>query len=334
MRRIESLKTEGVIALLKHHKKKPLSVAHVRPVSPGHRAKMIFLENYQLYLLMLPALAATLIFVYFPMYGVQIAFKNYQTSLGIWGSKWVGLDHFRRFIRYPGFWPMLRNTLSITLYSLATFPLTVVVALLINEIRSTRFKKVVQMVSYAPHFLSTVVLCGMVMLFLGRGNGVVNNIIALLGGQRINFMAQPSMFSSIYVWSGVWQNIGWGTIIYLAALSNVSSELVEASQIDGASRLQILWHVNLPAILPTIIILFIMSSGSILSIGYEKILLLSNNINQEASRVISVYVYEIGLVGGQFSYSAAINLFNNVVSLVVILLVNGISKRVSEVGLW
>jgi len=296
--------------------------------------KKIFLDNYQLYLLMLPGIIVTFIFSYIPMYGVQIAFKNFRPSRGIWGSEWVGLDHFVRFIKYTGFWPMLRNTLSITLYNLATFPIPVIVALLINEIRSKWFKKTVQMISYAPHFLSTVVLCGMILLFLNRSNGIVNNIIALFGGERIDFMARPEMFSSIYVWSGVWKSVGWGTVIYLAALSNVSPELIEAVKIDGGNKLHIIKHVNIPAILPTAVILFILSTGNILSLGYEKILLLQNDLNLERSRVISTYVYEIGLVAGQMSYSTAINLFNNVVNLIVLTIVNFIARKVSEVSLW
>ena len=291
-------------------------------------------KNYPLYVLMLPALAATFIFAYIPMYGVQIAFKNFRSSQGIWGSAWVGLEHFRRFVTNTGFWRMISNTLSITGYSLAVFPLTVIMALLINEIQNTRFKKTVQMISYAPHFLSTVVVCGMVLLILGRANGIVNNFLALLGIERIDFMANASMFPSIYVWSGVWQNIGWGTIIYLAALSGVPPELVEAAQIDGATRLQIIYHINIPTIMPTVIILFLMSTGSLLSLGYEKILLLQNDLNREKSRVISTYVYDIGIVNGQLSYSTAINFFNNVVNLLVLTTVNAIAKRVSEVSLW
>ena len=299
-----------------------------------NRLSRIFFKNYQLYLLLLPGIAATFLFSYIPMYGVQIAFKDFRTSTGIWDSEWVGFKHFIRFISYTGFWTMLRNTLSITLYSLATFPISVIIALLINEIRNKAFKKTVQMISYAPHFLSTVVLCGMILLFLNRSNGIINNIIALLGLERIDFMTRPDMFSSIYVWSGVWQNVGWGTVIYLAALSNVSPELVESVQIDGGNRLHIIRHINIPTIMPTIIILFVMSTGTLLSLGYEKIFLLQNDLNIERSRVISTYVYEIGLVSGQLSYSTAINLFNNVVNLAILVVSNKIVKKISEVSLW
>ena len=296
--------------------------------------RQIIRNNYQIYLLMLPGMIATFVFAYIPIYGVQIAFKNFRSSLGIWGSEWVGLEHFVRFVTNPNFASMIRNTLSITLYSLATFPLTVIVALALNELRSNRFKKVVQMASYAPHFLSTVVLCGLVILFFGRANGIVNNAIVLFGGERVDFVSQPRLFSSIFVWSGVWQNIGWDTIIYLAALAGVSQELIEAAEIDGASRLRIILHVKLPAILPTMLILFIMATGSLLTVGYEKILLLENKLNMDASRVISTYVYKMGLESGQFSYAAAINLFNNLVSLMILIMVNTFIKKRMEVGLW
>ena len=283
---------------------------------------------------MLPAIAATFLFDYVTMYGLQIAFKQYRALQGIWGSQWVGLEHFIRFVTFPNFWTMIRNTLSITVYTLATFPIGVILALLINEIRSTKFKKTVQMVSYAPHFLSTVVIVSMVNLFLGRANGLVNNVVELLGGTRIDFMTIPKYFASIYVWSGVWQSAGWSTIIFLAALAGVSVELVEAARIDGANRLQILRHINIPAILPTIVIMFILATGGMLSLGAEKILLMQNALNKPASSVISTYVYEIGIGGGEFSYSTAIGFFNNVVNVTILIIVNTITNKLSGVGLW
>ncbi|MDR1060176.1 MAG: ABC transporter permease subunit [Clostridiales bacterium] len=297
-------------------------------------ARKVFLKNYQLLILILPAFAATFIFSYIPMYGVQIAFKNFRPSLGIWASEWVGLEHFVRLFQFPNFLPMLRNTLTITLYTLAVFPIEIIVALMLNELGSLKFKKTVQMVSYAPHFLSTVVLCGIVKLFLGRANGVVNNLLAFLGGDRIDFLALPEAFASIYVWSGVWQNVGWGTIIYLAALAGVSSELVEAARMDGAGRLRIIWHVNIPALTPTIVILFIMSAGSIMSLGYEKIFLLQNNLNLPASRVISTYVYDMGILRNQFSYATAIDFFNNAVNIATLMAVNALADRLTGIGLW
>ena len=246
----------------------------------------------------------------------------------------MGFKHFARFLAYPDFWKILWNTVRISLYALATFPCPVILALMMNELNSERYKKFMQMVTFAPHFISTVVVCSMVLLFFDRSQGLVNNVIAALGGERYDFVSSTRYFSSLYVWSGVWQNLGWNAIIYIAALSSVSPELIEAARVDGATRLQIVRYVNFPAILPTVITMLILSAGSLLNVGFEKIYLLQNPLNMEASRVISTYVYEIGLQGGQFSYSTAIGLFNNVVNIVVIILVNGISKRVTRVALW
>lgn len=300
----------------------------------GQRTLRRMRRKWQLYLLILPAIVSVFIFHYIPIYGVQIAFKNFRSSKGILGSEWVGFKHFARFLAYPDFWKILWNTVRISLYSLATFPCPVILALMMNELNSERYKKFMQMVTFAPHFISTVVVCSMVLLFFDRSQGLVNNVIAALGGERYDFVSSTRYFSSLYVWSGVWQNLGWNAIIYIAALSSVSPELIEAARVDGATRLQIVRYVNFPAILPTVITMLILSAGSLLNVGFEKIYLLQNPLNMEASRVISTYVYEIGLQGGQFSYSTAIGLFNNVVNIVVIILVNGISKRVTRVALW
>ena len=282
----------------------------------------------------MPAIISVFIFHYIPIYGVQVAFKDFRASMEIWGSPWVGLKHFARFFEMPFFGMMIRNTLSISLYSLATFPCAVIVALLLNELRNERFKKVVQMVSYAPHFVSTVVVCSMVLIFFDKNRGLANNVLALLGRERISFIETPKYFSSLYVWSGVWSSVGWNTIIYLAALSSISPEMIEAARIDGASQWKILWHINVPSILPTIVTLLILNTGSILSVGFEKIYLLQNPLNLDASRVISTYVYEVGMGSGQFSYSTAIGLFNNVVNVVCIVLVNQISRTVTHISMW
>lgn len=295
----------------------------------GRRMK----RYWQLYVLILPAIVYLFVFHYIPIYGVQIAFRNFRTSKGIWGSDWVGLKHFAKFITLPNFIPMLRNTLSITLYSLLTFPIPIIFALMLNEIDSMRYKKTVQMVCYAPHFISTVIVCSMISIFT-KSNGMINNLLAVWGLPRKDYLSDPSCFASIVVWSGLWQNLGWGSIIYLAALAGVSSELVEAARIDGANRFQIILHVNLPHILPTIIILLILRCGSLLNLGFEKIFLLQNPLNMDASEVISTYTYRIGLLGGQFSLSSAIGLFQNVTNIVLLLLVNFIARRVSEVGIW
>ena len=290
--------------------------------------------EWQHYLLLLPAVIYLVIFCYTPMYGVQIAFRDFRAPKGILGSPWVGLKHFVRFVQYPDFWKILGNTLSITLYSLATFPLGVVLALMMNEVRSLRFKKTVQMITYAPHFISTVVVCSMITLFLSKSNGVINHELAALGAERIDFMTQAYMFPSIVVWSGVWQSIGWSTIIYMSALAGVPEEMLEAARIDGANRLQIIWYMNLPTIMPTIITMLILSCGSLLSLGFEKVYLLQNSLNLDRSQIIATYVYQVGLVGAQFSYSSAIGLFNNLINIALLLLVNAISKRVAQIGLF
>jgi putative aldouronate transport system permease protein len=305
-----------------------------RQLHPFLKSFKNVVRSWQLYVLILPAIVYVFILSYVPMYGVQIAFKDYKANLGIWGSEWAGLKHFIRFINYPMFWHILKNTFVIGIYSFATFPCAIILALLLNELDNQRFKKTVQMITYAPHFISTVVICGMILLFFNRGNGVVNNVLVLLGGERIDFMATPRYFADIYVWSGVWQGIGWGTIIYLSALSGVSPEMIEAALIDGASRLQIIRHIKIPTIMPTIVIMLILSCGSILSVGFEKIFLLQNPLNLEVSQVISTYVYEIGLKGGQFSYSSAIGLFNTVVNVTLLIIVNMIAKRASDISIW
>ena len=296
--------------------------------------KKRFLKNWQLYALLLPAVIYVFIFSYMPMYGVQIAFRDYRTSLGIWGSEWVGLKFFKQFVNYPNFLLLLKNTLSIGLYSIATFPCSIIFALMINEVKNVKFKKTVQMISYMPHFLSTVVICSMLTLFLNEKTGVINTIIEALGGTRQEFLTIPSLFNDIYVWSGVWQGLGWGAIIYIAALSNVPSELVDAAKVDGANRLKVIWHVNIPSIMPTIVIMLVLSCGGILAVGFEKVYLLQNSLNLSSSQVISTYVYEIGIRGGQFSYSSAIGLFNNLVNVTILGIVNVVAKRLSGTGIW
>ena len=305
------------------------------PLIPHKRRVLSILRNrWQMYVPVLPAMVYVFIYHYLPMYGVQIAFKDFRTSLGIWDSPWVGLKHFQKFINLPIFWTLIQNTLTITLYSLATFPLPVIFALMLNEVRSTHLKKTIQIVSYAPHFISTVVLCSMLTLFLNENTGVINSILSMLGLSRISFLTVPAYFPGVVVWSGVWQELGWNSIIFLAALAGVSPELVEAARIDGASRLQIIRHVNLPCILPTVVILLIMRCGSLLSLGFEKVFLLQNPLNLEASRIISTYTYELGLIGGQYSLSSAVGLFNTIVNVILLILVNFIANRLTEISLW
>lgn len=290
--------------------------------------------NWQLYLLIAPAVIYLFLFNYMPMYGVQIAFKDYRVSKGIFGSAWVGLKHFKRFVSYPDFWLIVKNTLSLSVYGLLTFPVPIIFALLLDELRTRKFKKVVQMVTYAPHFLSTIVIVSMLNLFFSRSNGLINNVMAAFGLERFSFLEDPDSFAGLYVWSGVWQSFGWNSIIYLAALSGLSQEIREAAVIDGANRFQMIWHVNIPTILPTIVVMLILSCGRILSVGFEKDYLMQNPLNLQKSRIISTYVYDIGLAQAQFSYSSAIDLFNNVVNIILLLTVNTISRKISSIGLF
>jgi putative aldouronate transport system permease protein len=292
-------------------------------------------RNWQLYILILPVVAYFIIFKYAPMYGVQIAFKEFFASQGIWNSPWVGFDHFERFFNSFYFERLLWNTFTIGLYELAVgFPIPILLALMMNEVRHAKFKKTVQTVTYAPHFLSTVVMVGMLFLFLSPADGLVNRIIMLFGGEPIAFMREAEWFKTIYVFSGVWQQMGWSSIIYIAALAGIDPSLHEAAKVDGASRLQRIWHVNLPGIAPTIVILFILNVGSIMAVGYEKILLMQNDLNLESSDVISTYVYRSGILDAQYSFSAAVDLFNSVINCVLLVLVNYAAKKIGQMSLW
>ena len=292
-------------------------------------------DYWQYYILLLPALAYFVIFCYGPMYGAQIAFSNFIANKGIWGSPWVGFDHFIRFFNGPYFWDLIRNTLVISVYSLiAGFPFPIILALSLNELKNGAFKKTVQTITYAPYFISTVVMCGMIIAFLNPSTGIINKFITTLGGEAIPFLSKENMFPSIYVWSGVWQGTGWGSVVYIAALSGVSPELLEAATLDGASRMQKIWYVNIPAIFPTMVIMLILNCGNLLSVGYEKIYLLQNPLNTATSEVISTYVYKTGLISAQYSFSTAVGLFNSFVNLILLVLVNGIARKLNETSLW
>ena len=291
----------------------------------------ILKRNWVCYLFILPMLIYVIIFNYIPMYGIQLAFKDYRVADGIWGSAWVGLKHFKTFFESYQFKDLLWNTLSLSLYSLiAGFPMPIIFALLLNYITNVKLKKVVQMVTYAPHFISTVVYCGMILIFLSS-DGVINQLLKLIGIDSVAFLTNPSNFRHIYVWSGVLQNIGWGSIMYISVLTSVDPTLHEAATVDGATRFQRLLHIDLPAIVPTMVI---MRAGEIMDLGFEKAFLLQNNINLDYSEIIATYVYKIGIQGGQFSYSSAIGLFNNVINMVLLVVVNKIAKKVSDVSLW
>lgn len=293
------------------------------------------LKHWQLYLMLLPALLYILLFAYKPMYGLLIAFQDYSVKRGVWGSEWVGLKNFQRVFSSYWFPIILKNTLKLSLLSLVLgFPFPIILALFANELKSAKVKKTFQTVSYAPHFISTVVICGMVTLFLNPNTGVINLAIQALGGDPVYFMQRADLFPWIYVISGIWQEAGWGAIIYFAALSGVDQSLLEAAEIDGAGRLQRIWHVNVPAILPTIVIMFILRCGSLLSVGYEKVFLLQTTTNLSGSEIISTYVYKMGLMNNDLSFSTAVGMFNSVVNCVILILVNTLSRKVSDSSLF
>ncbi len=293
-------------------------------------------RNASLYVLVAIPILFLIVFSYAPMYGVQIAFKDYRPSRGIWESEWVGLRYFRQFLETPNFWKILWNTISLNLYGLLTFPLGIIFALLVNYLPLRRFVKTVQMVSYAPNFISTVVMVSMILQFFDARTGLFNAFTGLFGMEAVNYMGRPSAFAHIYVWSGVWQGLGYGSIIYISALANVSPELHEAAIVDGATIMKRIWHIDLPSLLPTISILLILRCGSMLATGFEKILLMQNPMNLSVSEVIDTYVYKQSPAAAlpQYSYSAAVGLFLAVINLCIIILVNYITKWLTKNSLW
>lgn len=311
------------------------SIPRAHNLSLSKRISLHMRRYWQLYLLILPAVLFSLIFCYQPMYGAQIAFRNFKIKKGILGSEWVGLKHFIRFFQSANFWLLIRNTLGINLCSLVLgFPLPIILALLLNETRSTAFRKTVQMITYMPHFISTVAICSLTILFLDKDTGIINIILNKLGFASKDYMTTPSAFWGIYVITDIWQNMGWNAIIYVAALTNVDLEVIEASYIDGVNRIQKIWYIDIPYVLPTVIILFILQAGRMMNIGFEKILLLQNALNMSTSDVISTYVYRLGIEDAQYSYTSAIGLFNSVVNVVILVVVNTLSNRLSKTSLW
>jgi putative aldouronate transport system permease protein len=299
----------------------------------GLKLKKIF-SNYQLYLFLLPALIYFIVFHYVPMYGVLIAFKDFVATKGIMESPWVGFKHFERFFDSYQFWSLIKNTLGLSVTQLVVgFPLPIFLALMLNQMRSEKSKRFVQTVVYAPHFISVVVLAGMIYVFFSN-NGLINNMILMFGGDPISFMAKPEWFKPLYIASGVWQETGWAAIIYLAALAGVSPELHEAAIMDGANKWQRIFHVDIPAIMPTAVILLILSVGSIMNIGFEKAYLLQTPMNQPSAEIIPTYVYKMGLQQAQYSFAAAVGLFNAVINLILLVAVNKFAKRLSGTGLW
>jgi len=294
-------------------------------------------QSRQLYLFLLPAIIMVIIFNYLPMYGVTIAFKDFKPHLGIMDSPWAGLKYFDRFFSMPMFTVILKNTLIISLYMLiAGFPLPILLALALNSTTNQRLKKLVQTITYAPHFISIVVIVGMVNIFFAPSMGIIKNVLNGLGllEGNLDVLMNASSFPHLYVWSGVWQGIGWSSIIYLGALASVDQSMHEAAIIDGASKLQRVLKIDLPSILPTIVILLILESGAIMNLGFEKTFLMQNAFNLSTSEIINTYVYKIGIKEGQYSLSAAIGLFNSGINFIMILLVNQISRRLGQESLW
>ena len=313
------------------------NAAAVGPVAGRTRGWARARKNYQLYLILLLPLLYFVIFHYVPMYGAQIAFRRFLAVEGILGSPWVGLDFFVKFFQSYQFGRVVGNTVGISVYTLlAGFPVPILLALMLNNSSMPRFRKTVQMVTYAPHFISTVVLVGLILQFLSSRFGAINQLIKALGMEPVLFMGEPAFFKSIYVWSGVWQNAGWGTIIYLAALAGIDPTLHEAAIVDGASKLQRTVHIDVPGILPTAIIILILNMGQLMNVGFEKVFLMQNALNLQASEIIQTYVYKIGIAASlpNYSYGAAIGLFNSVINLVLIVIVNSIARRVGDTSLW
>ena len=292
-------------------------------------------KDRQLVFMLIPVVIFFAVFSYYPLYGILIAFKDYSISKGILGSPWAGLRYFRQFFLSPYFGRLLRNTVLISVYSLLWgFPIPILFALLLNEFKDGKFKRLIQTVSYLPHFISLVVICGILIDIFSPQGGVVNSLLYGLTGKRINFFGEPEWFRTMYVGSGVWQEFGWNSIIYLAAITGINPDLYEAAKIDGAGRLKQIWHVTLPGIKPTILTLLILNLGNIMSVGYEKIILLYSPTTYETADVISTYVYRTGLLSQQYSYAGAVGLFNSAINIAILVLCSFAGKKLFGVGIW
>lgn len=288
-----------------------------------------------LYVMLIIPVIFVVIWNYWPMYGVIIAFKDYSPAFGILGSPWVGLKHFERFFASYFFLEIIVNTLRLSLYSLlVSVPLPIILALLFNKLNRKWFKSTAQTISYIPNFISVVVVIGMVQFFFSSQDGMINMLLNTFGFPSIDFLGSPKWFPHIYVWSGVWQGVGWGTLIYTAAMSGISPDQYEAAYLDGASRLQCIRHITIPSIMPTIVISTILATGSILSVGFEKTFLLQNAANLASSEVLSTYTYKMGIINGEYSFSAAVGLFNNVINFIVLFFVNKLAQKTNESSLW
>lgn len=291
--------------------------------------------NWQLYLLILPPLVFIFIFNYVPMYGILMAFQNFDPIAGVWHSPWIGLQNFQQWFNNYEFWPLIENTVGLQLFGLLVgFPIPVILAIMLHELASEKFRRFVQTVIYAPYFISTVVVVGMLLIFVAPQSGLINHIIESLGGKPIFFMASPQWFQPLYVFSGVWQGAGFGTILYLAALTGVSPELLDAAIIDGASRFRRIWHISLPTIRPIVVIMLIWGIGDIMAVGPDKAYLMQTSLNISTSQIIPTYVYEMGLLNAQYSFSAAVGLFNSVINAILLVIVNFVAKRITDTSIF
>jgi len=310
--------------------KKNNSAAAGRAVAVGGKSLgQRVMDNWQLYAMLLIPVVLTFIYKYIPMYGIQIAFRDFKANRGYWGSEWVGLEWFRRFFSAPNCSRMIRNTVLLSLYSLLwSFPIPIILALMINQVRFKRFKRTVQTVLYAPHFISIMVVCGMIRIFLSPSGGLIN----LIAGTSIDFLTEASMFRTIYIASGIWQDAGWGIIIYMATLANIDTSQYEAAKIDGASVFQRIRHIDIPELIPIIVLQLIMSAGGLMNVGFEKVFLLQTDLNKATSDVIAVYVYQQGIENAKYSYSTAVGLFNTAVNIVLLIIVNKIANKLSDVS--
>ena len=301
---------------------------NVKPVlAPGKSLKRRILDNWQLYAMLLVPVVLTVIYKYIPMYGIQIAFRDYKASRGMWGSEWVGLEWFERFFTAPTCGRMIKNTILLSFFSLLwSFPIPIILALMLNQLRFQRFKRLTQTVLYAPHFISTMVICGMIRIFLSPSGGLVN----LIAGTSIDFLTEASAFLSFYIASGIWQDAGWGVIVYMATLANVDTSLYEAAKVDGASMFQRILHIDIPELTSIMVLNLIMSAGGLMNVGFEKVWLLQTDLNKATSDVIAVYVYQQGIENAKYSYSTAVGLFNTAVNIILLIVVNKIAGKISE----
>ena len=310
-------------------------MTQTRPQTRFARFRADMWRTKWLHLLALPAVIYLAIFQYGPMYGVLMAFQNFRVADGIWGSEWVGLHHFQAFINHPHFFRVVTNTITLNVYMLIfVFPLPIVFALLLNELRGQVFKRTVQTVSYLPNFISMPAIIGMMIMFVSPTHGFINQIIEFFGGSAIHFMARPEWFRPLFIISEVWTTLGWSAIIYIAALAGVNPELYESAVLDGASRVKMMRHISIPSIAPTIIILFLLNVGTIMSLGHEKALLMQNSLNMATGDIISTFVFRHGIIMPQHSFATAVSVFNSAINIVVLMTANQISRRISETSLW